>query len=245
MINFVLFQDLSSKKSTNANKHKVFLEICEKFKPVFHYFFLEHFHNPAVWFERRLAYVNSIATNSMIGYILGLGDRHVQNILIDESTAEVIHIDFGIAFEQGKNLPTPETVPFRLSRDIVAPMGISGVDGVFRKSCERTMEVLRQNQSTIITILEVLLYDPLYAWTLTDKKALTLQAHTIGVSQETEEQKNTTAERALMRLQDKLNGKEDGATGMSSVEAQIERLIQQATDTVNLSQLFAGWQPYL
>jgi serine-protein kinase ATM len=31
----------------------------------------------------------------MIGYILGIGDRHVQNILIDENTAELIHIDFG------------------------------------------------------------------------------------------------------------------------------------------------------
>jgi len=55
----------------------------------------------------------------MIGYILGLGDRHINNILIDNNTAQVIHIDFGIAFEQGKNLPTPETVPFRLTRDVV------------------------------------------------------------------------------------------------------------------------------
>jgi ataxia telangiectasia mutated family protein len=31
----------------------------------------------------------------MIGYILGLGDRHTVNILVDKSTAEVIHIDFG------------------------------------------------------------------------------------------------------------------------------------------------------
>lgn len=31
----------------------------------------------------------------MVGYILGLGDRHVQNILIDKRTGEVIHIDFG------------------------------------------------------------------------------------------------------------------------------------------------------
>ena len=36
----------------------------------------------------------------MIGYVLGLGDRHMQNILIDKSTAELIHIDLGIAFEQ-------------------------------------------------------------------------------------------------------------------------------------------------
>lgn len=39
----------------------------------------------------------------------------------------------GVAFEQGKILPTPETVPFRLSRDIVDGMGIAGVEGVFRR----------------------------------------------------------------------------------------------------------------
>lgn len=38
----------------------------------------------------------SVATTSMVGYILGLGDRHTQNILIDQKTAEVIHIDFGM-----------------------------------------------------------------------------------------------------------------------------------------------------
>lgn len=36
----------------------------------------------------------------MVGYILGLGDRHLQNILIDEKTAEVIHIDFGKYFNK-------------------------------------------------------------------------------------------------------------------------------------------------
>lgn len=39
----------------------------------------------------------------------------------------------GVAFEQGKILPTPETVPFRLTRDIVDGMGITGVEGVFRR----------------------------------------------------------------------------------------------------------------
>lgn len=69
----------------------------------------------------------------MIGYILGLGDRHVQNILIDYKTAEVIHIDFGICFEQALILRIPELVPFRLSRDIEAGFGISGTEGVFKK----------------------------------------------------------------------------------------------------------------
>ena len=36
-----------------------------------------------------------------VGYILGLGDRHVMNILIDCRTAELIHIDLGKTKEGG------------------------------------------------------------------------------------------------------------------------------------------------
>ena len=35
-------------------------------------------------------------------------------------TGELIHIDFGIAFEAGRLLKVAEQVPFRLTRDIVA-----------------------------------------------------------------------------------------------------------------------------
>ena len=45
-----------------------------------------------------------------MGYIVGLGDRHSMNILIDQATAEVVHIDLGVAFEQGLMLKTPERV---------------------------------------------------------------------------------------------------------------------------------------
>jgi hypothetical protein len=41
---------------------------------------------------------------------VGLGDRHSMNILIDQDTAEVVHIDLGVAFEQGLMLKTPERV---------------------------------------------------------------------------------------------------------------------------------------
>ena len=32
----------------------------------------------------------------LVGYVVGLGDRHCQNILIDCNTAEVVHIDLGL-----------------------------------------------------------------------------------------------------------------------------------------------------
>ncbi|CAG5022045.1 unnamed protein product [Parnassius apollo] len=153
-------------RKLNKEKVRVFMEILANFKPVFHNFFTEHYHDPITWYERRLAYTRSVATSSMVGHILGLGDRHVQNILIDKKTAEVVHIDFGIAFDQGKALPTPETIPFRLTQDIIAGFGCCGVEGIFRRCCEKTMQLLRDNQETLLTILEVLLYDPLYSWTV-------------------------------------------------------------------------------
>ena len=101
-------------------------EICNEFTPVFHHFFLENFSSPAIWFQKRINYTRSVAVNSIVGHIMGIGDRHAQNILIQKETAEVVHIDFGVTFEQGQALRHPETVPFRLTRDIVDGMGVTG-----------------------------------------------------------------------------------------------------------------------
>jgi len=109
------------------------------------------------------------------GYVVGLGDRHAQNILIDKATAEVVHIDLGVAFEQGKTLRTPEVVPFRLTRDIVDGMGITGCEGIFRRCCEETMRVLRSSHELLLTIMEVFIHDPLFKWALSPVKALQLQ----------------------------------------------------------------------
>lgn len=55
--------------------------------------------------------------------------------------------------------------------------------------------------------------------------------------------RNKTAERALIRIEQKLQGTEEGLA--SSVSGQVERLIQQARDPANLCRLYCGWQPYL
>ena len=94
------------------------------------------------------------------------GDRHSSNILIDAASAELVHIDLGIAFEQGKLLKTPEVVPFRLTRDVVDGLGVSGVEGTMRGSAEQTMRVLRAHSESIVTILDVIVRNPLYKWSV-------------------------------------------------------------------------------
>jgi serine-protein kinase ATM len=64
------------------------------------HFFTEKHKDPAPWFASRINYSRSVAVTSIVGHLLGLGDRHASNILMDLVTGEVVHIDLGIAFEQ-------------------------------------------------------------------------------------------------------------------------------------------------
>ena len=54
---------------------------------------------------------------------------------------------------------------------------------------------------------------------------------------------NKMAERVLLRLQEKLEGIEDGT--LLSVTGQVNHLIQEAINPHNLCQLFPGWQPWI
>ena len=78
-------------------------------------------------------YVRSLATMSIVGYILGLGDRHPSNLMMQRATGKIVHIDFGDCFEVAmKRNKFPEKVPFRLTRMLVKAMEAAGIDGHFR-----------------------------------------------------------------------------------------------------------------
>ncbi|KAG2385493.1 hypothetical protein C9374_003308 [Naegleria lovaniensis] len=239
---------LEKKRDTAENRIQEFKRICEQFKPVFHHFFLSQFPNPSDWFEKRQAYTKSVATISMVGYVIGLGDRHASNILIDQQSGEAVHIDLGICFEQGKYLPIPEIVPFRLTRDIIDGFGVCGVEGTFKNSCYATMNVLRNNMEALSLVVEVFLRDPLYKWALSPLEAMNYQTSKdkrIMPTQNTGEgnKNNRDAERALLRLREKLLGQEEG--NMFGVKSQVNKLITEASALENLAVMFHGWAPFL
>lgn len=117
------------------------------------------------WFKMTERITRSFAVMSVIGYIIGLGDRHLDNLLVDLNSGEVIHIDYNCCFEKGKNLRIPERVPCRLTQNVVNVFGITGVDGVFRLSCEHVLDAMRSGRETLLTLLEAFVYDPLVDWT--------------------------------------------------------------------------------
>ncbi|KAH9900647.1 phosphatidylinositol 3 [Xylariomycetidae sp. FL2044] len=249
-------KEISNVQSKSAETRiSTYKKVTDKFQPVMHFFFMEYFVDPDDWFAKRTAYTRTTAAISMLGHILGLGDRHGHNILLDSKTGEVVHIDLGVAFEMGRVLPVPELVPFRLTRDIVDGMGITKTEGVFRRCCEFTLDALREETYSIMTILDVLRYDPLYSWSISPVRMAKLQdtrrdeetgagtqneldpkrkrsATALGVVNEPSE-----ADRALEVVRKKLSK-------TLSVTATVNDLINQATDERNLAVLYSGWAAY-
>lgn len=122
-----------------------------------------------VWFDRRTNYTRSLAVMSMVGYILGLGDRHPSNLMLDRLSGKILHIDFGDCFEVAMTREKfPEKIPFRLTRMLINAMEVTGIEGTYRRTCESVMLVLRRNKDSLMAVLEAFVYDPLLNWRLLD-----------------------------------------------------------------------------
>ena len=103
----------------------------------------------------------------MVGYILGLGDRHPSNLMIDRLSGKVLHIDFGDCFEVAMTREKfPEKIPFRLTRMLIKAMEATGIDGTYRITCEQVLKVLRHDKDSLLAVMEAFVYDPLLNWNL-------------------------------------------------------------------------------
>jgi FKBP12-rapamycin complex-associated protein len=183
----------------------------------------------ADWLERRTNYTASLATTSMVGYILGLGDRHLCNIMMNNRTAKLVHIDFGDCFEVAQTRDKfPEKVPFRLTRLLVKALEIGGINSTFRSSSQNMMALLRANSDQIVGLLSVFTYDPLKQWSNVEVELV-------------EAEKKTEAVQIMKRITDKLDGNDFEGAAELSVEDQVDRLIDQATSRRNLCEMFRGW----
>lgn len=125
--------------------------------------------NSEAWLDRRTNFTRSMGIMSIVGYMLGLGDRHPSNIMLDNESGKICHIDFGDCFEVAMMRDHfPETIPFRLTRMLINAMEVRGIEGSFRFTCVNVMSVLRENDNkeSLMALLEAFVHDPLVSWRL-------------------------------------------------------------------------------
>lgn len=195
-------------------RRKFFQKQVSKFVPQLYKWFLETFPDPIKWFNARNRYTRSYAVMAMVGHILGLGDRHCENILLDVETGNILHVDFDCLFEKGKQLPVPEIVPFRLTQNITDAFGIIGTEGTFKKSSEVTLSLMRRNEVSLVNVIETIMYD---------------------------RSSDTSLHHSLKILRNKVRGIDPRDGLVLSVPGQVETLIQEATSFDNLAAMYIGW----
>jgi serine/threonine-protein kinase ATR len=205
-------------------------QILTMFPPVFHDWFVDTFPDPSNWFNARLRYTRSAAVMSMVGHVLGLGDRHGENILFEEDNGGTLHVDFNCLFDKGLTFEKPECVPFRLSQNMVDAFGAYGYDGPFRRCCEITLTLLRGNEDALMTILETFLHDPTTDFTTAGKRKKNTNANTPD-----------TPLAILDAVRGKVKGMLPGESVPLSVGGYVEEMIKQATDHANLCKMYIGW----
>ncbi|KAJ5708031.1 hypothetical protein N7488_007832 [Penicillium malachiteum] len=202
-------------------------KILAKLPPVLHEWFVEMFPETEAWFTARMRYTRSAAVMSMVGYVLGLGDRHGENLSFEEGTGGILHVDFNCLFDKGQTFEKPEVVPFRLTHNMIDAFGAYGYNGPFRRTCEITLSLLRQNEDALMTILETFLHDP-----TTDF---------IGKRRRNHTNVPDTPAGVLEDVRNKLRGFMSKQPIALSVDGQVDELIMQATDKKNLAAMYIGW----
>jgi serine-protein kinase ATM len=147
-------------------------------------------------------------------------------------------------------------------------MGPLGIQGIFKKAAEATLTALKENSGALLTILSAIVADPLYKWSINSfdnrrkqlkeepplgkklRKSIAIKVNeklNDGTYDEADdnEKKNEAAAHAMRKIQEKLQGYEDGTSGeQQSVEGQVSFLINSARDVDNLCVMFPGWAPW-
>ncbi|KAI9292042.1 hypothetical protein K502DRAFT_104842, partial [Neoconidiobolus thromboides FSU 785] len=227
--------------------------------------------NSEAWLDRRTNYTRSLALMSMVGYILGLGDRHPSNLMLHRFSGKVNHIDFGDCFEVAMHRDKfPEKIPFRLTRMLTNAMEVSGIEGTFRITCENVMRVLRENKESLMAVLEAFVYDPLINWRLLTHPSPKPEGRNRNSGAEerpsTLSRKNTTSRKnddnlnddktnksenlnqravtVINRVNNKLSGRDFNPNTTLDVPQQVQKLILQATSLENLCQCYIGWRAF-
>jgi phosphatidylinositol 3-kinase len=100
-------------------------------------------------------YVYSCAGYCAITYFFGIGDRHLENLLIS-SSGKMLHIDFG--FILGRD-PKPYPPPIKIRKDMIDAMGGIEHDNfkIFKAKCLEAFLYLRKHSKVVYNMVFLML----------------------------------------------------------------------------------------
>ncbi|KAJ5072467.1 phosphatidylinositol 3-kinase catalytic subunit type 3 [Anaeramoeba ignava] len=142
-----------------VNDVKAVAEILKKYKSIRNYFRKKYKNSESEYQkdEKKIIenYVKSCAGYCVITYLLGIGDRHLDNILLTPD-GHLFHIDFGYIL--GRD-PKPFPPPFKLSKEMVVAMGdLASPEFLsFKQYCCEAFNILRKSANLILNLFSLML----------------------------------------------------------------------------------------
>jgi hypothetical protein len=129
------------------------------------------------YYALRSNFINSLMSFNCVGYIAGIGDRHLDNWLLDTETCSIVPIDFGAAFGVATTgLPVPELIPFRLSPQFIGVIQPLPVISVLEKGMGATLRALQGTDAVraLMAIMEVFILEPTLDWQISAQRKSTI-----------------------------------------------------------------------
>ncbi|KAM7370115.1 hypothetical protein PAMP_011395 [Pampus punctatissimus] len=127
--------------------------------------FLQMCNSPEAFLSLRSHFISSHALLCVSHWILGIGDRHLSNFMINMETGGMIGIDFGHAFGSATQfLPVPELMPFRLTRQFVNLMQPLKESGLIQSVMVHSLRAYRAEPDLLLNTMDVFVKEPLLDW---------------------------------------------------------------------------------
>jgi len=131
---------------------------------------------PEAYLLIRSQFARSLAAFSIGSYIIGIGDRHLDNFLLNLTNGGIIGIDFGHAFGTATQfLPIPELMPFRLTRQFINFLRPLDTEGLLKHNMVYTLKALQADRDILLHTMDVFVKEPLLDWEKLARRLATQQ----------------------------------------------------------------------
>lgn len=209
-------------------------------------------------------FIRSYGTMCASQWLLGIGDRHLENSMISLKNGCVIGIDFGHAFGTATQiLSVPELVPFRLTPHLVNLMLPLGENGLFKDTLISTLHALKRNSKSLLATMNIFIKDPSLEWknyaadyeaVHGESKIMQAKEKLKGVNPVVVLVKDLEANKLVRQkylnvyvnlAKGTINNVRKKTDEYLSVEEQVQCLIDLATDRNILGRMYIGYRPWV